>query len=90
MKNLLPFVFLLIAPAVFSQIQKTGKSRLTIEQIMQAPEKWMGTSPENIFWSETNDAIFFDWNPEQDTLTSLYSYSLKSVFTVDRTADSLP
>lgn len=34
--------------------------------------------PEEIFWGDANDAIFFNWNPEQDTLASLYSYSLKS------------
>jgi dipeptidyl aminopeptidase/acylaminoacyl peptidase len=78
MKNLLFFVFLFFVTAGHSQIQKNNQSRLTIEQIMQAPEKWMGTSPEEIFWSETNNAIFFNWNPEQDTLDWLYSYSLKS------------
>jgi Tol biopolymer transport system component/pimeloyl-ACP methyl ester carboxylesterase len=78
MKNMMFFVFLFIALTGISQIQKNNQSRLTIEQIMQAPEKWIGTSPGGIFWSETGDAIFFDWNPEQDTLASLYSYSLKS------------
>jgi hypothetical protein len=79
MKNLLLFVPLLfILTTGNSQIQKNNQSQLTIEQIMQAPEKWIGASPEEIFWSETNDAIYFNWNPEQDTLASLYRYSLKS------------
>ena len=78
MKNVLLFVFLLFAWAGIAQIQKNNQSHLTIEQIMQAPEKWMGASPEGIFWSETSDMLFFNWNPEQDTLASLYSYSLKS------------
>lgn len=78
MKNILFFVCLFFVVTGYSQIQKNNKSQLTIEQIMQAPEKWIGASPENIFWSETNDAIFFDWNPEKDTLASLYRYSLKS------------
>jgi dipeptidyl aminopeptidase/acylaminoacyl peptidase len=79
MKNLLLFVPLLfIITAGNSQIQKNNQSQLTIEQIMQAPEKWIGASPEDIFWSETGNAIYFEWNPEQDTLASLYSYSLKT------------
>jgi dipeptidyl aminopeptidase/acylaminoacyl peptidase len=78
MKKVLFFAFLLVALTGYTQIQKNNQSRLTIEQIMQAPEKWIGASPEEIFWSETNDAIFFNWNPEQDTLASLYRYSLKS------------
>ncbi|MEE4285652.1 MAG: DPP IV N-terminal domain-containing protein, partial [Mariniphaga sp.] len=77
MKNMLFFVFLFMVLTGISQIQKNNQSQLTIEQIMQAPEKWIGASPEGIFWSETGDAIFFEWNPEQDTLASLYSYSLK-------------
>lgn len=78
MKNILFFVYLFFAVTGYSQIQKNNKSQLTIEQIMQAPEKWLGASPEDIFWSETSDAIFFDWNPQQDTLASLYTYSLKT------------
>ncbi|WP_372947739.1 prolyl oligopeptidase family serine peptidase [Mariniphaga sp.] len=78
MKNILFFVLLFFVMAGNSQIQKNNQSQLTIEQIMQAPEKWIGASPEEIFWSEINNAIFFNWNPKQDTLASLYRYSLKS------------
>lgn len=78
MKNILFFVFLFFIITGNSQIQKNNKSRLTIEQIMQAPEKWIGASPENMYWSENSEAVFFDWNPGKDTLASLYSYSLKT------------
>ncbi len=78
MKNILFFVFLFFGLTVTAQIQKNNQSLLTIEQMMQAPEQWIGASPEGIFWSETADAIFFNWNPDRDALTSLYSYSLKS------------
>ncbi len=78
MKNILFFVLLFFVMAGNSQIQKNNQSQLTIEQIMQAPEKWIGASPEEIFWCEKNNAIFFNWNPKQDTLASLYRYSLKS------------
>ena len=78
MKNLI-FLFSLIIPfTVFSQIRDNNQSRPTIEQIMQEPEKWIGSLPENSYWGEQGENIYFNWNPEQDTLASLYSYSLKN------------
>ena len=74
------FFSVLVIQTIFAiaQIQKNNKSVLTIEQIMQDPAKWIGTSPENIVWSEQSGKIYFDWNPEKDTLSSLYSFDLKS------------
>lgn len=73
------FFLLLVAVSITTsaQIQKNNKSQLTIEQIMQEPDKWIGMSPENISWDEQGKQIYFDWNPERDTLSSLYSFSLK-------------
>lgn len=78
MRNLILILFIFSAFTGFSQIQKDNKSSLTIEQIMQNPDKWIGTSPSGIFWDEKGENIYFDWNPEQDTLSSLYSYSIKT------------
>jgi len=76
MKQILS-VFILICSSLggFSQIQKNNKSVLTIEKIMQNPDKWIGTLPENISWSDDSKTIYFNWNPEQDTLSSLHAYS---------------
>ncbi|TNF43395.1 MAG: S9 family peptidase, partial [Bacteroidetes bacterium] len=73
------FLFFLIANTFITsaQIQKNNQSALTIEKIMQDPKTWIGTSPDNIVWGEQSDRIFFSWNPEKDTLSSLYSYNLK-------------
>lgn len=46
-------------------------STLTIEQIMQG-EKFVGYLPQGAFWSEDSKTIYFDWNPEMDTLRALY------------------
>ena len=78
MKNFLFLVLVFYYCTGIAQIQKNNKSPLTIEKIMQAPEKWLGTSPSEIVWSENSEKIYFDWNPGQDTLSSLYGYSLKS------------
>jgi dipeptidyl aminopeptidase/acylaminoacyl peptidase len=78
MKNLLVLLFVCYVFSGFSQIQINNKSALTIEKIMQSPDKWIGTSPSGIFWDEESSKIYFDWNPEQDTLSALYAYSLKT------------
>jgi dipeptidyl aminopeptidase/acylaminoacyl peptidase len=78
MRNLLLILLVFCTFTGFSQIQKNNKSTLTIEQIMQNPDKWIGTAPSGIFWDEKGEKIYFNWNPEMDTLSSLYSYSIKT------------
>ncbi|WP_346858600.1 prolyl oligopeptidase family serine peptidase [uncultured Draconibacterium sp.] len=78
MKKLFTIFLLALVVTAFGQIQRNNRSQLTIENIMQDPAKWIGTSPENISWSGDGQKIYFDWNPDQDTLESLYSYSLQS------------
>ena len=78
MKRLLLILFVLGAVSVQAQIEKNNKSALTIEKIMQDPNKWIGTLPEQISWGVNSKNIYFSWNPEHDTLASLHSYSLKT------------
>jgi len=72
----LPLFFLFVYTS--AQIQKYNKSSLTIEKIMQDPKMWVGTSPSRIFWSEDGNLVYFNWNPGQDTLESLYEYSIRN------------
>jgi dipeptidyl aminopeptidase/acylaminoacyl peptidase len=60
----------------FAQIEKNNRSNLSIEKIMQDPVNWIGSLPEDIHWDESGKNIFFNWNPQGDTLPSLYEYSL--------------
>ena len=62
----------------FAQTSKPNQSTLTIERIMQDPAKSVGTLPEDIRWDEAGKTIYFNWNPENDTLSSLYGYTLSS------------
>ncbi len=78
MKNQLTLLLLFCSLFTFAQIQKNNKSVLTIEQIMQDPDKWIGTSPDGISWNENSSEVYFTWNPENDTLASMYSYNLKT------------
>lgn len=77
MKQLTVIFLVTLSLTGFSQIQKNNKSSLTIEQIMQNPDKWIGTSPSGISWDEEGKKIYFNWNPNHDTLASLHSYSIK-------------
>ena len=78
MKNLIFSLLLLFTIQISAQIQKNNKSSLTIEKIMQDPDKWIGASPENITWGEHSNNILFEWNPVKDTLSSLYYYNVKT------------
>lgn len=78
MKKLLTIILLATVFGAFAQVEKNNKSSLTIEQIMQDQDQWIGTSPSDISWNETGTKIYFDWNPDRDTLSSLYSYSLET------------
>lgn len=51
------------------------QSELSVEKIMQDP-KWMGTFPSNVKWSQNNDAIYFDYNRDNDPSDSLYRIRL--------------
>ncbi len=77
-KKSILLLFIFSATLAFAQIEKNNKSSLTIEKIMQDPDKWIGTLPGNPFWSENGEKIYFQWNPENDTLSSLYDYNLKT------------
>ncbi|SEW34254.1 S9 family peptidase [Chitinophaga arvensicola] len=50
---------------------------LTVEKIMRDP-KWIGTSPDNIFWAPDNQTVYFSWNPEKQLSDSLYYAGIKN------------
>ncbi|RYU87917.1 S9 family peptidase [Mucilaginibacter terrigena] len=60
MKKNLTLLFLCIGFAASAQKLEV----LTIEKIMRDP-KWIGTSPDNIRWSDDSKKIYFTWNPDK-------------------------
>ncbi len=64
------FLLLTIAHA-----QETPK--LDVKTIMQDPELWIGSLPENPYWSEDGKSIYFSWNPENADSDSLYTIPLR-------------
>ena len=40
-----------------------ARAPLTVEQITQRPETWIGAWPGRPFWTDAGDAVYFAWNP---------------------------
>lgn len=72
-KWVLPAIIFLSANRLSAQ-QATP---LTVEKIMRDP-KWMGTSPDNVFWSPDNQNVYFSWNPDKQPDDSLYYAGVKN------------
>jgi len=69
--KLVVLVSLLLLPKL--SFTQTGPTSLSIEKIMQDP-KWIGVSPEDIFWSEDGNKFFFTWDSGSSGNTELYSF----------------
>ena len=52
-------LLVLFAAATAAAAQPT----LTVDQITQRPETWIGAWPGEPFWTEAGDAPYFTWNP---------------------------
>lgn len=70
--------FLPLSLSVFAQADIPNASKLSIEMIMQGPN-FVGESPGRVFWGNDSQTIYFNWNPEQDTLSSLYKITTSNL-----------
>jgi len=61
MKRFIPI--LLLAAVVIPPVSHAQTSSLTVQQIMQEPKTWVGSSPSRMNWSEKGDVLYFWWNP---------------------------
>ncbi len=66
----------LFAALLFSWPIQGQTPAISIEKIMEG-ERFVGFLPENPFWSEDSQFIYFSWNPGMDTLRSLYKAPLR-------------
>lgn len=71
-KWVLPVIILLSANRTYAQ----QPGPLTVEKIMRDP-KWMGTSPDDVFWGTDNQTVYFNWNPDKQLDDSLYFAGIK-------------
>ena len=76
--NILKKVVLLIGLVslnTFSQVK--NKSSLTLDKIMQGDD-FVGHLPERISWSDDSKSIYFNWNPDNDTIASRYKVNINT------------
>ena len=61
---------LLVAPVAAQEVERPP---LTVAQIMQDPDTWIGAWPSDVHWTDAGDYVYFDWNPQgQFPADSLY------------------
>lgn len=77
--NRLTFVFALLLIGTLPL--SAQESTLTVQQIMQDPDTWIGASPRSASWSEDGQTLYFFWNPQGQ----FPSDSLYKVTRTDRT-----
>lgn len=53
----------LVALALAAPALAQDRPALTIEQITQRPETWIGAWPGAPFWTDAGDHVYFEWNP---------------------------
>lgn len=74
MHKLITLPFSLLFCLAFAQ---NAPGVLSVEKIMSDP-KWMGSSPENVFWGADGKTVYFTWNPEKAKGDSLYKIKISS------------
>ena len=52
-----------LASSASGQTVSNDKLVLTVAGIMQDPATWIGAWPQNAYWTEKGDALYFNWNP---------------------------
>jgi dipeptidyl aminopeptidase/acylaminoacyl peptidase len=72
------FSLILFSTSTILFAQTANKSPLSIEQIMQRTDSWRGAEPENIYWGHDSQTLYFDWNPDKDTLSVQYKITVKN------------
>ncbi|MFT7269883.1 MAG: dipeptidyl aminopeptidase/acylaminoacyl peptidase [Roseivirga sp.] len=72
MTKILSVFSLLLILCVSVNAQKKQLSDLTVKEIMQEPDQFVGASPSRVSWSRDSKSVFFQWNPDGDDLSSFY------------------
>ena len=68
-KWLLASIIFLTGSVTYAQ---QAASPLTVSMIMRDP-KWIGTSPDGVFWGTDSKTFYFKWNPDKAMADSLYT-----------------
>lgn len=74
-KTTLLLIFFIFSLTSYGQVN--NKSALSLEQIMKGND-FVGHLPEQISWSDDSKSIYFNWNPDRDTLSSRYKVDINT------------
>lgn len=55
-----------------------AEPQLTLEAISRDPDKWAGTAPTAVRWSEDSSKLDFQWNPERGDRSETYELDVRS------------
>lgn len=75
MKQLIALLCLAFTTFTFGQVN--NDSALSIDEIMQGDD-FVGYLPTSVSWADNSKAIYFNWNPDNDTIPSTYQVDIKS------------
>lgn len=65
-----------IVVSIASYAQKQPLTQLTVNEIMQEPDQFVGASPSRVSWARDGKSIFFQWNPDGDAYSSFYKLAI--------------
>ena len=68
-------IFCLTLAAFLPAARLFAQTSLSIEKIMNG-DRFIGFSPEDIQWYPTGRTIYFKWNKEMESITSLYAFNI--------------
>jgi dipeptidyl aminopeptidase/acylaminoacyl peptidase len=70
----------LLALAVlgYSSVFSQNQSQLSLTEIMKGSH-FVGNLPQNIYWGEGSQTIYFSWNPEDELTNSLYKTNIQGI-----------
>ncbi len=68
-------IVIFVTISTYSQLN--NQSTLSLDEIMKGNE-FIGHQPSDIHWSEDSKTIYFNWNPENEPISSLYKYELST------------
>ena len=54
----------LLSLLVVALIAGPAQAQLTVEQITQRPETWVGAWPSAPYWTDDGEHVYFQWNPQ--------------------------
>ena len=92
MKRFLFAVYFLIVPVFASVAQQKPLTQLTVEELMQEPDEFVGIMPSRPQWSRDSKSVYFLWSTDGEAFPSYYKVGLNggTPEKIEDTSDGFP